>query len=162
MKNNKHLILALFVAGLLIWIAGATLAYWSWTSTNAQKTNVTFTIGANFSCGADGGGNITNTNYLVPTDCDNETYAIKREITVNTTCNYSKYYLKDGEIVDGDNHIMQSIYNITVTKNEHSKIYYCCNGCGKSFDAVSYDKCPNCGSDFTEEKYDYTITYIGG
>ena len=84
------------------------------------------------------------------------------QITVNTTCNYSKYYTKDGEIVSGDDNKLQTIYNITVTKNEHSKIYYCCEGCGKSFDAVNYDKCPNCGSNFIEEKYDYTILFIGG
>ncbi len=83
------------------------------------------------------------------------------QITVNTTCNYSKYYTRDGEIVSEDNKL-QTIYNIIVTKNEHTKIYYCCEGCGKSFDAANYDKCPHCGSDFIEEKYDYTILFIGG
>ena len=79
--KDKRIISIFIVLGVIFTILGATLAYWSWSSTNAQKTNVTFTVGANFSCSADGGGNITNTNYFVPTDCTNSTYAIKREIT---------------------------------------------------------------------------------
>ena len=86
MKDRK-VISILIVLGVIFTILGATLAYWSWSSTNAQKTNVTFTIGANFSCSANGGGNITNTNYFVPTTCTNSTYAIKREITTSITNN---------------------------------------------------------------------------
>ena len=85
MKDNKYIIPSLIAVGIIMVVIGSTFAYWNWQSTNAEKTNVTFTVGSTFSCSANGGGNITNTNYLVPTDCDNETYAIKREITVNTT-----------------------------------------------------------------------------
>ena len=84
MKDRK-VITIFIVLGIIFTILGGSLAYWSWSSTNAQKTNVTFTVGSTFSCSANGGGNITNTNYLVPTECDNATYAIKKEITVNTT-----------------------------------------------------------------------------
>ncbi|MBR7041890.1 MAG: hypothetical protein IKI04_00140, partial [Bacilli bacterium] len=84
MKEKKALVI--FIAlGVIFTILGATFAYWNWQSTAAQKTNVTFTVGANFSCSADGGGNITNTNYFVPTDCTNSTYAIKRTITTSIT-----------------------------------------------------------------------------
>ena len=83
--NSKKIITIVVVLAVIFTIIGGTLAYWSWVSDNSQKTNVTFTIGSNFSCGADGGGNITNTNYFVPTDCMNSTYAIKREITTSIT-----------------------------------------------------------------------------
>ncbi|MBR7041914.1 MAG: hypothetical protein IKI04_00265, partial [Bacilli bacterium] len=85
MKDNKYLIPALIAIGIIMVVIGSTFAYWNWQSTSAQKTNVTFTTGANFSCSADGGGNITNTNYFVPTDCTNSTYAIKRTITTSIT-----------------------------------------------------------------------------
>ena len=83
--KDKRIIAIIIVLGVIIAILGGTLAYWSWTSTNEQKTNVTFTTGANFSCSADGGGNITNTNYFVPTDCTNSTYAIRKIITTSIT-----------------------------------------------------------------------------
>ena len=83
--ENRRVITIFIVLSIIFAILGGTLAYWSWISDNTQKTNVTFTVGANFSCSADGGGNITNTNYFVPTDCTNSTYAIKREITTNIT-----------------------------------------------------------------------------
>ena len=85
MKDNKYIIPVLIVISVILVIIGSTFAYWNWQSTTAQKTNITFTTGANFSCSADGGGSITNTNYFVPTDCTNTTYAIKREITTNIT-----------------------------------------------------------------------------
>ena len=83
--KDKRIISIFIVLGVIIAILGGTLAYWSWSSNNTQKTNITFTTGANFSCSADGGGNIANTNYFVPTDCTNSTYAIKRTITTNIT-----------------------------------------------------------------------------
>ena len=84
--NNKKSLIILIIATIIITIIGGTFAYWNWQSSNAQKTNVTFTVGSNFSCGADGGGNITS-NTLAPTDCTNTTYAIKRTITTSITNN---------------------------------------------------------------------------
>ena len=76
-KNNKVLIVALVFAVILA-VAGGTFAYWSWDST--VNTNVTFSITPDFSCSANGGGDI-NGGGLAPTyDCNSE-YAIKREIT---------------------------------------------------------------------------------
>ena len=85
MNNNKYLIPSLIAIGVIMVVIGSTFAYWNWQSTSSQKTNITFTTGANFSCSADGGGNITNTNYFVPTDCTNSTYVIKRTITTSIT-----------------------------------------------------------------------------
>ena len=48
-------------------VMGSSLAYFTWQTSEAEKTNVTFTIEKQFSCSADGGGNITGAN-LVPTD----------------------------------------------------------------------------------------------
>ena len=87
--DNKKFLTGVIIATVIITIMGGTLAYWNWQTSNAQKTNVTFTVGSNFSCGADGGGDITNTNYFVPTDCTNSTYAIKRTITTSITNNSS-------------------------------------------------------------------------
>ena len=84
MKDRKVLTIIIVLA-IVFTILGGTLAYWSWTSNNTQKTNVTFTVGSTFSCSATGGGNITNTNYFVPTDCTNSTYAIQRTITTSIT-----------------------------------------------------------------------------
>ena len=85
MKDNKYIIPSLIAVAIIMVVIGSTFAYWNWSSTNAQKTNVTFTVGANFSCSADGGGTITNTNYFAPTDCTNSTYAIQRTVKVSTT-----------------------------------------------------------------------------
>ena len=71
-------------------IMGGTLAYWSWRTTDAQKTNITFTITSDFSCSADGGGDITSGSInLVPTVVSNTTTAnyIKREVKVTPTIN---------------------------------------------------------------------------
>ena len=84
--NNKKVLTLIIIVTIIVTILGGTLAYWRWSSTSAQKTNVTFTVGSNFSCGADGGGNITGTS-LAPTDCTNSTYAIQRTITTSITNN---------------------------------------------------------------------------
>ena len=86
MKNNGRIIIVLMVLTIVFTIMGATLAYFNWSSTNEQKTNVTFTVASGFSCSADGGGSITsNDKQLAPAHCDNTTYAIKRTITVHPT-----------------------------------------------------------------------------
>ena len=85
---KKKLLIVLGVLTVAFTIMGATLAYWNWTS--SSNTLVTFTVTSNFSCSADGGGDITSSDVmLAPASCTNETYAIKREITVNLTTNGS-------------------------------------------------------------------------
>ena len=90
MDKNKRIITVLMILTIVFTITGGTLAYWAWRTTDAQKTNITFTITSDFSCSADGGGNITsNSVKLVPTVVSNTTTAnyIKREVKVNPTLN---------------------------------------------------------------------------
>ena len=84
MDYRKKLIIVL-ILGVIFSLLGVTLAYWTWQSNNTQKTNILLTSTTEFTCSADGGGNISNTNYFVPTTCLNQTYALKRKITTNIT-----------------------------------------------------------------------------
>ena len=71
-------------------IMEGTLAYWSWRTTDEEKTNITFTITSDFSCSADGGGDITSGSInLVPTVVSSTTTGnyIKREVKVTPTIN---------------------------------------------------------------------------
>ena len=84
MEKNKKTLIIVAIFGLVIAIIGGTLAYWNWQSTEAQKTVVNFTIEGDFSCAADGGGDITSgTINLIPT-----------EVNDNTTANYIKRAVK--------------------------------------------------------------------
>ncbi len=90
MENNRKTLIIIAIFGLVIAIIGGTLAYWRWQSTEAQKTVVNFTIGSDFSCAADGGGDITSgTINLIPTEVNDNTTAnyIKREVKVMPTIN---------------------------------------------------------------------------
>ena len=90
MGKDKRIITVLMILTIVFTITGGTLAYWAWRTTDAQKTNITFTITSDFSCSADGGGNITSGSVkLVPTVVSNTTTAnyIKREVKVNPTLN---------------------------------------------------------------------------
>ena len=125
MKDNKYIIPVLIVISVILVIIGSTFAYWNWQSTSAQKTNITFTTGANFSCSADGGGSITNTNYFVPTDCTNTTYAIKREITTNITNSgsnpvYLDMWLNVDSIGSGLSNSDNFMYALTTDENSCS------------------------------------------
>ena len=90
MDKNKRIIIIVSITILILSIIGGTLAYWSWRTTDAQKTNITFTITSDFSCSADGGGNIEEGDAnIIPTYLKEE-YAenyIKREITVSPKIN---------------------------------------------------------------------------
>ena len=90
MDKNKRIIIIVSITILILSIVGGTLAYWSWRTTDAQKTNITFTITSDFSCSADGGGNIEEGDAnIIPTYLKEE-YAenyIKREITVSPKIN---------------------------------------------------------------------------
>lgn len=92
MKNrNKTLIAVGIVLLIIVLVGGATYAYWTWTSSNAQKTNISFTIPdmieEGFYANLNGSGNVAATK-LAPAECTNATYAIKKTITIthkNTT-----------------------------------------------------------------------------
>ena len=90
MDKNKRIITVLMILTIVFTIMGGTLAYWSWRTTDAEKTNITFTITSDFSCSADGGGDITSGSInLVPTVVNSTTTAnyIKREVKVTPTIN---------------------------------------------------------------------------
>ena len=77
--KNRNILTILLVLTIIFTIMGGSLAYFTWQTSEAQKTNVTFTVEKQFSCSADGGGNITGAN-LVPTDSCTGSYALKRTI----------------------------------------------------------------------------------
>ena len=96
MEKNKKTLIIVAMFGLIIAIIGGTLAYWNWQSTEEQKTVVNFTIEGDFSCAADGGGDITSgTINLIPTEVNDTTTGnyIKREIKVMPTIT------KDGKTI---------------------------------------------------------------
>ena len=90
MDKEKRIITVLLILTIVFTIMGGTFAYWSWRTTDAQKTNITFTITSDFSCSADGGGDITSGSInLVPTVVSSTTTGnyIKREVKVTPTIN---------------------------------------------------------------------------
>ena len=90
MGKEKRIITVLMILTIVFTIMGGTFAYWSWRTTDAEKTNITFTITSDFSCSADGGGDITSGSInLVPTVVSSTTTAnyIKREVKVTPTIN---------------------------------------------------------------------------
>ena len=96
MEKNKKTLILIAMFGLIIAIIGGTLAYWNWQSTEEQKTVVNFTISGDFSCAADGGGDITSGSInLIPTEVNNNTTGnyIKREVKVMPTIT------KDGKTI---------------------------------------------------------------
>ena len=106
MKDKNKLIITIVAITLAaIVIVGATYAYWSWTTATNQQTNVTFRVTSDFSCGADGGGNITSQQKtLAPTTCTNPNFAFQKPIVVKPTINangktiYMDLYLKVNSI----------------------------------------------------------------
>ena len=94
MSKNDKTIIFIVIAVTIIMIIGSTFAYFTWVSNASQKTTVTFTSGAGFSCSANGGGNITSNDIaLAPTTCTDANRAIKRTVTVGPTITQS-----DGDI----------------------------------------------------------------
>ena len=88
MDKKKKVMVVLITLTIIFTIIGSTFAYLSWSSSEEQKTNVTFTKGEGFSCSVNGGGNITTGEViLMPTVVNDSTtsYYIKRTITVNPT-----------------------------------------------------------------------------
>ena len=88
MDKKKKVMGVLFTLTIIFTIIGSTFAYLSWSSSEEQKTNVTFTKGEGFSCSVNGGGNIAEGDViLMPTVVNDSTtsYYIKRTITVNPT-----------------------------------------------------------------------------
>lgn len=95
-KENKNLIISIVAVSLIIVLAGgATYAWYTWVSGNNTAVNITV---AGITYTLDGGGNITSSKNLAPTDeCNHATYAIKRTITAkvaNSTEIAAKAYVQ--------------------------------------------------------------------
>ncbi len=85
MKNNvKTIISVVAVLAIIAIVGGGTYAYWSWSTTEEQRTLVTISIKGG-TMKIDGGGNISTTERsLVPTTCTNTSSAIQRKIKVDS------------------------------------------------------------------------------
>ena len=85
-KRDKRIIMILTIFTIVFTFFGASLAYWNWETTSAQKTNIVFKLTQDFSCAADGGGDITQSDaFIAPAKCTSSTHAIKREVKVTPT-----------------------------------------------------------------------------
>lgn len=106
MKKNKKLIIPLLLVGILVLIIGSTYAWLIWSSSEEDKTNITFTATGSFSCSATGVNTIDGSNVtLVPTDCtkvENIGHVIKKEIsTVSKNNSGTDAYMNMWLNVDG-------------------------------------------------------------
>ena len=106
MKKNKKLIIPLLLVGILVLIIGSTYAWLIWSSSEEDKTNITFTATGSFSCSATGVNTIDGSNVtLVPTDCtkvENIGHVIKKEIsTVSKNNSSADAYMNMWLNVDG-------------------------------------------------------------
>ena len=89
--NNKRIIIILMIFTIIFTLMGGTFAYFNWQSADNRKTNVTFTVNRNYTCGADSGGHITSSDVrLAPAKCTDSTYAIRRTITTSVTTQSNK------------------------------------------------------------------------
>ncbi len=68
---------------IIFTVVGSTFAYLLWSSSEEQKTNLTFTKEAGYSCSANGGGNITESDVILMPTISTTAYYIKRTVTVN-------------------------------------------------------------------------------
>ncbi len=124
MDRNKKIIITLSILTVIFTILGGTLAYWRWQTSEEQKTNVVFTLESDFSCAADGGGNISQGDVtLVPTEVTEENSAnyIKRTVTVTPTINvadktiYMDLWLDINSIGTGLSNSDNFMYSFTTT-----------------------------------------------
>ena len=124
MDRNKKIIITLSILTLIFTILGGTLAYWRWQTSEEQKTNIVFTLESDFSCAADGGGNITSSDVtLVPTEVNeqNSNNYIKRTVTVTPTINvadktiYMDLWLDINSIGTGLSNSDNFMYSFTTT-----------------------------------------------
>ena len=123
MNKKKFLLIIIVILLISVVTFGGTFAYLSWISSNDQKTMVTFATSHNFSCSADGGGNITSSNVsLAPTNCTDSEHAIKRTVTVSPTISggsniYLDLWLKVNSIDLGLSNSSNFKYALTTGSN---------------------------------------------
>ena len=90
MDKKKKTLILMMAFSIIIALLGSTFAYLSWRSSTDQETVIDFSIGGNFSCAANGGGNLDEGDAtLLPTYVNEESSAnyIKREVKITPTIN---------------------------------------------------------------------------
>ena len=122
MEKNKKTLILFVIFGIIIMVVGTTLAYFRWQSAEEQKTVVNFTIEGDFSCAADGGGDITSGSInLIPTEVNDNTTAnyIKRAVKVMPTIT------KEGKTIYMD--LWLDIKSISANLSSSSNLMYVLN-----------------------------------
>ena len=87
--NYRRIYIILGIFLLVSVFVGGTLGFYQWVTSSSQRTNVVFTTEQDYSCAADGGGDIVSGTLMPVSSCLNSEYAIQREITVTPTINSS-------------------------------------------------------------------------
>ena len=128
-KRNKILVL-LMVFGVIIALLGSTFAYLSWRSSTDQETVIDFSIGGDFSCAANGGGNLDEGDAtLLPTYVNEESSAnyIKREVKITPTINvegqtiYMDLWLDIKELGEGLTNSQNLRYAFTTSSTSNTE-----------------------------------------
>ncbi|MBR3211223.1 MAG: TIM44-like domain-containing protein [Bacilli bacterium] len=79
-------------------------------------------------------------------------------IKITSTCTFAKYYVKEGEVVRGnETKQIQVIHNFKVQKRKEALSFYRCQGCGASYDITTDKICPHCGKSLLGETHNYLI-----
>ena len=126
MDKNKKILTILITLTIIFTAIGSSLAYLSWVSSEEQKTQITFTATAGFSCSVDGGGNITEGNVnIVPTLVNDSTTGnyIKRTISVKPTITesnktiYMDLWLDINSLGTGLSNSLNFKYALTTSSN---------------------------------------------
>ena len=118
MDKKKKIIGVLITLTIIFTVMGSTFAYLSWSSSEEQKTQVTFTKEAGFSCSVNGGGNIAEGDViLMPTVVNDSTtsYYIKRTITDSLLPVYMDLWLDINSLGTGLSNSLNFKYALTTS-----------------------------------------------
>ena len=87
--KNKRIVLLLTLFTIIFTMLGGSFAYFRWSSSQEDNTEVTFTITENFSCSGATGGVISSSEImLAPTECTNTDRTLRREVSLFTTSKF--------------------------------------------------------------------------
>ena len=122
-KKRISILSILFIC--IIAVFGTTFAYWVWTATESQYTQLSFSAQLPFTCPisyVDGGGEITGVNVM-PSSCTNAKNAIMKEIKVQFDENatvvsgYMNLWLNINNLGTGLSNSENFRYALTTSKN---------------------------------------------
>ena len=130
MNKNKKIITLIIIFSIIIALLGSTFAYLSWRSSTDQETVIDFSIGGDFSCAANGGGNLDEGDAtLLPTYVNEESSAnyIKREVKITPTINvegqtiYMDLWLDIKELGEGLTNSQNLRYAFTTSSTSNTE-----------------------------------------